>query len=165
MTKLKNAGTYIYDFQPVTRVENDLTEARIRELVKQHLGIEDLEWQYTYQIIMNKAFVDLGPPDAAGITLALYNHDAQYSVRTYKKTRMQLAEPLLEATKEHVQRIFGDQAAMRMDETVLGPVNFVLKTSVSPEEADVLLRQLENEWWLKARPADGSVTLELRFEP
>lgn len=166
MTKLKNAGSYIHDCQPVTRVEDDLTEGRIRELVKQHLGIEDLEWQYDYQIIMNKAFVDLGPPDAEGITLALYNHDGLYSLRTYKKSCMQLAQPLFEAAQEHVRLIFGDQARVRMDETIRGPVNFVVKTAIAMgvEEARGLFHRLEAEWWVKARPEDGSVTLELRFD-
>jgi len=84
MTKMKASGSYIHDFPPVLVVRTDLTADEVREIAREKLGIEDLEPMVNNDLIHNKVFVEIEPPDANGMALALYNHDGVYSVRRYK---------------------------------------------------------------------------------
>lgn len=154
-TKLRNAGAYIRDFSPVTVVEDGLSEERIREVAKQCLGIEDLEWQHKHQIITNKAFVDLSVPDANGVTLALYNHDSTYSLRTYKKRE----DYLVEGVRERVERDFeAGTTTVVVEYPKVGVTRIVVSTSMHPDQAVGLVTAL-HVWFAEKAPSDGSMFL------
>jgi hypothetical protein len=155
MTKLRLTGTYIHDFQPVGIIENEISEDRIRELVKQHLGIDNLEWQYRDQIFLNKGFVDLTVPDENGITLALYNHDGNYCLRTYKKRE----DYLVVGVRERVKQDFAaGTTTVSVEYPRVGVTRIVVATSMHPDQATGLVTALHT-WFGQKAPTDGSVFL------
>lgn len=77
------------------------------------------------------------------------------------------AERLIDAARYQVVSAFDGHATLKVEtrtEPESGVVQqfLVIETKLGVEEADKRLRKLEDRWWLKVMPADGSLALELR---
>jgi hypothetical protein len=76
-------------------------------------------------------------------------------------------ERLIEAAGYQVRAVFGEDATLKVEthtepETGVTRPFLVIETKLGVEEADQRLRKLEDRWWLKVMPVDGSLALELR---